>query len=106
MKDCQNCHKPNRNEAKYCKWCGTLIAAAPQDGAPDGASLPEASDFIAKDNILPIFRSFAARCEHASEFMQLSGGTTRPGLDCVSSSVVRELSHFGKDVSALLPGNE
>ena len=79
MKDCQNCHKPNRNEAKYCKWCGTLLAAAPQDGA----SLPEASDFIAKDNILPIFRSFAARCEHASEFMQLSGGTTRPGLDCV-----------------------
>ena len=83
MKTCQKCSRPNRDEAKYCKWCGALLETAPQAAAADGTSLPETSNFIAKDNILPMFTSFAARCEHAAEFMQLSGGTTRPGLDCL-----------------------
>lgn len=83
MKTCQKCSRPNRDEAKYCKWCGALLGTAAQAAAADGTSLPETSNFIAKDNILPMFRSFAVRCEHAAEFMQLSGGTTRPGLDCM-----------------------
>lgn len=29
-----------------------------------------------------------------------------PTLACISSSVVRELAHFGKDVSAFLPGKD
>lgn len=56
-------------------------------------------------------RDFEAEREQADINRMLSGVETillpaEPGLDCVSSSVVRELSHFGKDVSALLPGNE
>ena len=83
MRTCQKCGQPNRNEARYCKWCGTLLEAVAQPSADGNSALPEAADFIAKDNILPTFRSFAARCEHASEFIQLSGGTSRPGLDCI-----------------------
>ena len=83
MRTCQKCGQPNRNEARYCKWCGTLLEAVAQPSAGGDSALPEAADFIAKDNILPTFRSFAARCEHASEFIQLSGGTSRPGLDCI-----------------------
>ena len=83
MRTCQKCGQPNRNEARYCKWCGTLLEAVAQPSAGGNSALPEAADFIAKDNILPTFRSFAARCEHASEFIQLSGGTSRPGLDCI-----------------------
>lgn len=85
MRNCQKCNRPNRDEAKYCKWCGTLLEAAAQDTGSGGTSLPEADGFIGKDNIMPMFRNFAARCEHAAEFMQLSGGTSRPGLDCVIS---------------------
>ena len=83
MRTCQKCGQPNRNEARYCKWCGTLLEAVAQPSAGGNSALPEAADFIAKDNILPTFKSFAARCEHASEFIQLSGGTSRPGLDCI-----------------------
>ena len=83
MRNCQNCNRPNRNEARYCKWCGAQLADAASPGAAGGAGAADSTDFIAKDNILPLFNSFAVRCEHAAEFMQLSGGTTRPGLDCV-----------------------
>ena len=83
MRNCQNCNRPNRNEARYCKWCGAQLADAASPGTAGGAGAADSTDFIAKDNILPLFNSFAVRCEHAAEFMQLSGGTTRPGLDCV-----------------------
>ena len=83
MRNCQNCNRPNRNEARYCKWCGAQLTDTASPGAAGGAGAADSTDFIAKDNILPLFNSFAVRCEHAAEFMQLSGGTTRPGLDCV-----------------------
>lgn len=84
MKTCNNCNKPNRDSARYCKWCGSLLQAARQTAgpAPAASGIPEASGFVAKDNILPVFVKFAERCSLASEFMQLSGGSSRPGLDC------------------------
>ena len=53
-------------------------------------------------------RDFEAEREQADINRMLTGVETirlpaEPGLDSVSSTVVRELSHFGKDVSPLLP---
>lgn len=53
-------------------------------------------------------RDFEAEREQADINRMLTGVETillpaEPGLDSVNSTVVRELSHFGKDVSPLLP---
>lgn len=53
-------------------------------------------------------RDFEAEREQADINRMLTGVETillpaEPGLDSVSSTVVRELSHFDKDVSPLLP---
>ena len=88
MRDCQKCGRPNRDTARYCKWCGTLLEApVRQNASAPGpkSAIPETSGFIAKDNIMPQVEDFATRCVHAAEFMRLSGGLSRPGLDCVIS---------------------
>lgn len=56
-------------------------------------------------------KDFEAEREQADINRRLTGIETvvlfaLPGLDSVSSSVVRELTHFGKEVSSFLPGGQ
>ena len=53
-------------------------------------------------------RDFEYEREQADINRRLSGLETillyaEPGLDSISSSMVRELAHFGQDVSAFIP---
>lgn len=56
-------------------------------------------------------RDFEAEREQADINRRLTGVETlllmaEPGLESISSSMVRELAHFGKDITALLPQDE
>lgn len=84
MINCQKCNKPNRAEARYCKWCGTMLS---RSTASTEGEVPETDagsyGFIAKDNILKLFRNFESRCRTVEVFRKHAGEGTRPGLDCV-----------------------
>lgn len=80
MKTCQTCNMGNRAEARYCKWCGSLIQSV--SAGAQGGERPETDGFIAKDNILKTFEEFARRCEQTIAFRKLAGNDARPGLDC------------------------
>ncbi len=80
MKTCQTCKKGNRAEARYCKWCGSLIQSV--SAGAQGGERPETDGFIAKDNIIKTFEEFARRCEQTIAFRKLAGNDARPGLDC------------------------
>ena len=48
MRDCQKCGRPNRDAARYCKWCGTLLEApVRQNASAPGpkSAIPETSGF-------------------------------------------------------------
>ena len=56
-------------------------------------------------------KDFEAEREQADINRRLTGIETvvlfaLPGMDSVSSSVVRELTHFGKEVASFLPGGQ
>lgn len=96
MRDCQKCGRPNRDAARYCKWCGTLLEAPVRQGAAAGApasAIPEAAGLVGKDNIMPAFEEYARRCGHAAEFMRLSHGC-RPGLDCIITGDAGTGKHY------------
>ena len=65
---CKNCGKDNRQEARYCRFCGAEL-----EKASTGKGL------IAKDQILQELDEFDRKLKVAKE---LAGGT-RIGLDCL-----------------------
>ena len=69
MSKCSKCGKENRNEAKFCRFCGTAVQA--ESGFPG---------FFGKKNIEKEFRRFEARAQAATLLKEGAGGI---GIDCL-----------------------
>ena len=80
MKHCHNCDKPNRPEAKYCKWCGALLDDAPSAHGKTGGT----DDFIGKDNILEDFgKKYITACRLEEDFRNNNGEDSGSNLNCI-----------------------
>ena len=80
MKHCHNCNKPNRPEAKYCKWCGALLDDAPSAHGRTGGT----DDFIGKDNILEDFgKKYVTACRLEEDFRNNNGEDSGSNLNCI-----------------------
>ena len=66
---CSKCGKENRQEAKYCRFCGEVIAQE-----------PSLEGLIGKDSILPVLESLDARLKVASG---RANSGARFGMDCL-----------------------
>lgn len=98
MKTCQKCNKPNRDEARYCKWCGTLLESHVSSASREQGACPRAADLIAKDNILPLFENYIARCRGLEAFRRVTGTDSRPGLDCIITGDAGTGKNFLADI--------
>jgi len=67
MSDCTKCGKPNRPEAKFCKWCGEAIVSA-----------SPFADFIGKKDIEQAFTEFKAKVAAQQQFASMG---IKVGLD-------------------------
>lgn len=75
MKECNSCHTSNRDSAKYCKECGSILM--------------EANPFInlvGKDELLEELKKFKKKCKarhHLQETVGAKVASEQIGLDCI-----------------------
>lgn len=78
--NCHKCNKPNRPSARYCKWCGTALAA--DSHAAKGPSNP-LDTLIEKAAIRTRLDDIVAKARAKAEFCRRNGITSRMQLSFV-----------------------
>lgn len=102
--NCKKCNKPNREQAKFCKWCGEPIAAGqasragkpggtPRSSAPGSDPLDELFD---KDDIREVLAEIIANASRKAEFCRRNGIRERMQL----SFLITGESGTGKSATA------
>lgn len=84
MKTCNQCHKANRDEAMYCKHCGTAMPAA--DGKEFG-------ELFAKDHLREVFGEFKKRVDVDLQ-MKARGNRVHIQMDCLVLGNAGTGKHF------------
>lgn len=84
MKTCKQCHTENRDEAKFCKHCGTAMPAA--DGKEFGA-------LFAKDNLHDVLVEFEKRVDVDLQ-MKARGNRVHIQMDCLILGNAGTGKHF------------
>lgn len=85
MKNCQKCNKSNRDEAKYCKWCGEELKIATSAAVPaqNSTGTMPADGLLGKESIKERLDSFCTRCARTEDFRKRTGSDMRPEFDCI-----------------------
>lgn len=87
MKQCKHCHSDNRDEAKFCKYCGKPLPA--DEGR-------EFADFYAKDNLMTEINKFKDRVKAAAQ-LKANGANVHIQMDCVVVGKAGTGKHFVAD---------
>ncbi len=75
MKICDKCGRENRDQAIYCRHCGTQLLKLSADNAGDG--------LVGKDSLKDRLADFSLKCAQAQALRQKTGQSdSHPGLDC------------------------
>lgn len=84
MRTCNQCHTENRDEAKFCKHCGTAMPAA--DGKEFG-------ELFAKDNLHDVLVEFKKRVD-VDQQMKSRGNRVHIQMDCLVLGNAGTGKHF------------
>ena len=71
---CPKCNKPNRNEAIYCKWCGSCVISK---------SAEPLKELVGMDDIKAQLRKIINTCEALQARSRHSGVTFRMDLNII-----------------------
>lgn len=79
--NCSKCNKANRPSARYCKWCGAPVAAAPSVGASGSGNPLDA--LIDKDDIRTQLDDIVSKARSKTDFCRRNGIASRMQLSFV-----------------------